>query len=665
VETQTEEPSQIQTYSVTASADSGGSITPTAVSVTPGESTVLTVTPNPGFRITSVTGCDGTLAGNAYTTGLITADCAVAASFAANTVIVTASAGAGGSITPNSVTIIQGASTLLAVTANPGFRIASVTGCGGSLAGNAYTTGLINADCAVAASFAANIVTVTTSADTGGSITPSSVSIVQGTSTLLTVTANPGFRIASVTGCGGSLAGNAYTTGLINADCAVAASFAASTFTVTTSASTGGNISPASVSVAEGARTVLTMTPNSGFSIASVTASGCSGTLAGTAYTTSPITANCTVTANFAITAITFTVTASAGVGGNITPASVSVIEGVSTLLSVTPDSGFSIGSVTPTGCTGTLVGNVYTTDPITANCAVAASFTASTFTVTANASAGGSITPDSVSVTQGASALLTVTADSGFVITNVTPSGCSGILAGTLYTTGPITGNCTVTANFALAVTNSLALRIAAGGYHTCALTSTGLVQCWGSNGYGELGNGSTTNSITPVTVTGLSGPIAALAAGAQHTCALTDAGTVQCWGYNPYGQLGNGGTANSSIPVTVTGLSGPATAVVAGGYHTCVLTSAGAVQCWGHNVNGQLGNGGTAKSAIPVTVTGLSESATALAAGTNHSCALTSLGALRCWGINANGQLGDGSLATAVIPVTVSGLNGSATTL
>jgi alpha-tubulin suppressor-like RCC1 family protein len=189
--------------------------------------------------------------------------------------------------------------------------------------------------------------------------------------------------------------------------------------------------------------------------------------------------------------------------------------------------------------------------------------------------------------------------------------------------------------------------------------------VQCWGYNAYGQLGNGATTSSATPVTVAGLSAPATALAAGSYHTCALTGAGAVQCWGYNANGQLGRGNLINSIVPVTVTGLSGAATGLVAGAQHTCALTSTGAMQCWGNNANGQLGDGGTVRSTTPVTVTGLSGSATAPAAGSNHSCALTSTGAVQCWGYNASGQLGNGNTTSSTSPVTVTGLSGTVTTL
>ena len=157
----------------------------------------------------------------------------------------------------------------------------------------------------------------------------------------------------------------------------------------------------------------------------------------------------------------------------------------------------------------------------------------------------------------------------------------------------------------------------IAAGIYHTCGLTSGGGVVCWGNNGNGQLGDGSTTSSTTPVAVSGLSSGVSAIAAGAFHTCAVTSGGGVVCWGENNLGELGDGTGINSPTPVAVSGLSSGVSAIAAGIYHTCGLTSGGGVVCWGRNVNGQLGDGTTTSSPTPVAVSGLSSGVSTMAAG------------------------------------------------
>src|SRR3990170_1152550 len=183
----------------------------------------------------------------------------------------------------------------------------------------------------------------------------------------------------------------------------------------------------------------------------------------------------------------------------------------------------------------------------------------------------------------------------------------------------------------------------IAAGRDHTCALTSDGGVKCWGSNGSGQLGNGTTTDSSNQVDVSGLASGIAAIAAGAFHTCALESGGGGKCWGANESAQLGNGTNTDSSVPVDVSGLATGVSAIAAGGLHTCALTSGGGVTCWGSIWYDQLGNVSTTATNIPVDVSGLASGVTAIAAGGWHTCAPYSSGGVACWGDNWYGQLGN----------------------
>ncbi len=198
----------------------------------------------------------------------------------------------------------------------------------------------------------------------------------------------------------------------------------------------------------------------------------------------------------------------------------------------------------------------------------------------------------------------------------------------------------------------------ISAGNAHTCALTSGGAVKCWGYNYFGKLGDDSTTDRWTPIDVVGLSSGVSAITAGNAHTCALTSGGAVKCWGYNEYGQLGDNSTIGRWTPVDVVGLAGGVTAIEAGSYHTCALINGGGVKCWGFNYWGLLGDASTTDRWAPVDVAGLAGGVQAMAPAQHHTCALTSGGAVKCWGGNWLGQLGDGSGATQLVPVDVVGL-------
>jgi hypothetical protein len=205
----------------------------------------------------------------------------------------------GGDMSPGlPVKAASGDRVAFAVRANPGYVVASVQGCGGTLVGTVYTTGPITAHCNVTASFAAGL-TVTAVAGTGGSITPSGAQVVTaGDSISFTVTPQAGYQIASVVGCGGTRAQNVYTINAVTQSCTVTAAFTPILHAVMASALPGGSISPAGmVNVTEGQVSSFTVTPAAGYRIAAAT--GCGGALAGSTYTTAAVTAACTVQARF------------------------------------------------------------------------------------------------------------------------------------------------------------------------------------------------------------------------------------------------------------------------------------------------------------------------------------------------------------------------------
>ncbi|MBL7511091.1 RCC1 repeat- and reductase domain-containing protein, partial [Frankia sp. CNm7] len=199
----------------------------------------------------------------------------------------------------------------------------------------------------------------------------------------------------------------------------------------------------------------------------------------------------------------------------------------------------------------------------------------------------------------------------------------------------------------------------IAAGDTSGYALRRDGTVRAWGGNFFGQLGNGTTTNSLQPVRVPGLTG-VTAIAASGASGYALRRDGTVRAWGYNSHGQLGNGTTTDSLVPVPVTGLTN--VRALAGNFlHAYALRGNGTLWAWGNNTQGQLGNGTTTNSSVPVPVSGTTGlvGVTAISAGFVSGYAVRQDGTAWAWGSNFLGQLGNGTTTDSSLPVPVLGLN------
>lgn len=183
----------------------------------------------------------------------------------------------------------------------------------------------------------------------------------------------------------------------------------------------------------------------------------------------------------------------------------------------------------------------------------------------------------------------------------------------------------------------------------------------CWGSNEFGQLGNGNLLETPVPVPVEGLIGPVASVSTGASHTCAVMEYGAVFCWGLNSNGQLGDGTSELRPWPVPVVGLSEPVVQVSAGYTHTCALTQRGSVLCWGDAESVQSASTSAHSLSIPLPVVGLPSAVISISAGLESTCALTVVGNVFCWGENTYGQLGNRMAHHfAVAPTLVAGLSG-----
>lgn len=343
-----------------------------------------------------------------------------------------------------------------------------------------------------------------------------------------------------------------------------------------------------------------------------------------------------------------WTVTANASAGGHITPTSSIVPSGQTISLSLTPENGYQIGTVS--GCSGTLNGSIYTTAAITENCTVTASFDAF-YAVTAIAGTGGVITPSTQTSLASTRAILTVIPDSNYILDEL--SGCGITPDGSQWKTETLTNNCTVTAKFRPKQS------LFAGGSSTCSLlddSGNTINKCWGQNSSGQLGTLSFSltahgdeageaprDNDSMTLISDLN--ILSMDLGSQHACAVMSDNNVYCWGENQNGQLGIGTNSDQKIMNLMVNLDDePVAEVSAGGQFTCARQFNGKVRCWGLNSSGELGIGTSNTWFIPPPVIPtLADNAVQITTGAAHACARLSNNQIQCWGDNSSGQLGN----------------------
>lgn len=192
----------------------------------------------------------------------------------------------------------------------------------------------------------------------------------------------------------------------------------------------------------------------------------------------------------------------------------------------------------------------------------------------------------------------------------------------------------------------------IAAGGVHTCAIEPSGQVRCWGMGREGQLGDGTNSVDEFQPRIVATATIMDSITAGYKHSCSLSTSGGAYCWGDNLYGQLGIGGTPSSNIPVAVSG--GPFVQISAGESHTCAIAAGGQAFCWGRNDHGQLGDGSTASRSTPAAVAG-GLIFKMISSGELSTCGVTVNKVAYCWGDNEYGALGDGTQVNRATPTKV----------
>ena len=358
--------------------------------------------------------------------------------------------------------------------------------------------------------------------------------------------------------------------------------------------------------------------------------------------------------------------TATAG-GANPTARTDSVHNGGSGTLSGLAVGGITYGTGQPTGwLTATL--SVTTAPAAVTLTAATGSLAVGTYTATVVVTAGvATNSPQTVSVafTVGPPPLnFMLVSAGGFEACGVARGGAAYCWGGNFY--GELGNGTTMSSTTPVAVSGGLTFTaVRAGAGEACGVTPSGAAYCWGYNSYGGLGNGTTTRSTTPVAVSG-GLTFTAVSPGNLGTCGVTASGAAYCWGFGGYGGLGNGGTTTSATPVAVSGGLTFAAVSAGTGDQACGVTLSGVAFCWGYNVYGQLGNGTTTGpqqcpgsgpcSTTPVAVSGGLTFAS-ISAGEGHTCGLTPTGAAYCWGDNRNGVLGTGDTTSSATPVAVAG--------
>ncbi len=444
----------IPTYTITATANDGGSINPAEVTVVEGGNASFTIEAATGYHIVSVI-VDATtenevdvtteLVDGVYTFTNVTANHTINATFAINTYVITATAGENGTITPNDEVVVNyGATQTFSISANDGFRTLSVLVDGAEaieqLVDGVYTFENVTADHTIAATFVsvdATTYTITATAGENGTITPSgAIEVVEGENKAFTIEAATGYHIASVmvddVEAIEELVDGVYTFTNVTENHTIAATFAINTYTITATAGDNGTINPAEATVNYGASQEFTITPDEGYRIASVMVDETENVtelLVDGVYTFANVTANHTITATFEAipVPVSYTITATAGEGGSINPAEVTVVEGGNASFTITANEGFRIASVivdatteNEANVTEQLVEGVYTFANVTANHTIVATFEAIpgpvTYTITVNAGENGTVTYNDEEVT--APVVVNEGATPAFVIT-------------------------------------------------------------------------------------------------------------------------------------------------------------------------------------------------------------------------------------------------------
>ena len=400
-------------YTVTVSSVTGGTIKADKSNANYGDTITLTVTPNTGYKLKSLSVNNGAVevSNNSFT--MPNGNVTVTAVFEKIAYTITIASATGGSVTANKTTANFGDTITLTVTPNIGYRLKLLSVNNGAVesANNSFT--MPNGNVTVTAVFEKIAYTITIASATGGSVTASKTTANYGDTITLTVTPNTGYRLKSITATGATISSNAFTMPAQNVT--VTAVFEKIAYTITIASATGGSVTASKTTANYGDTITLTVTPNTGYRLKSITATG--ATISSNAF--SMPAQNVTVTAVFE--KIAYTITLNVGSNGKMTASKTSANYGDKITLTVTPNSGYK---ATVTSSQVTISNNSFTMPA--SNVTVTATFNAINYTITVNSATGGSITANKTSATIGTTITLSNTANAGYLFSSYKVNGTS-----------------------------------------------------------------------------------------------------------------------------------------------------------------------------------------------------------------------------------------------
>ena len=570
----------ITTYTISASSDSNGSISPSGNTVASyGASQTYSITPATGYHVSDVDVDGGSVgAVSSYTFSSIGASHTISVSFAINTYTISETSNGFGINAPSGITTVNYGDTLTyTMTPDTGYYIndIQVDSVSVGVSGASYTFSPVAGNHSIYVDYEINTYELNAAAISGSSISPSGYMIVNyGDTVTYTITADPGYYISDVIMDGTDLGPvTSYTLYSISDFHSILVYALPDTFVIAASSDSNGTISPVgNTTLGYGDNQTYTISPNAGFYISSVTVDGVSAGATGS-YTFSSVSANHTISAAFAID--TFTITASAGANGTVSPSGTTIVSyGGSQTYTITPATGYSISSVT---VDGSVVGTsgTYTFSSVSANHTISASFAINTYSLTASTGANGTVSPSgTTTVSYGGSQTYTITPATGYSISSVTVDGSVVGTSGT-YTFSSVSASHTISASFTI---NTYSLTATTGANGTVSPSGTTTVSYGGSQTYTITP--ATGYSISSVTVdgsvVGTSGTYTFSSVSANHTISASFAINT----YSLTATTGANGTVSPSGTTTVSyGGSQTYTITPATGYSISSVTVDGSV--------------------------------------------------------------------------------------